>query len=101
MSLRIYVAGPMTGLPDYNLDAFATAATRLRERGHNAQNPGRRGVINGYTWQDYMRDGLSLLLTCEAVALLDGWEDSRGATLEAHVARALTMPVKPIAEWLT
>lgn len=101
MTLRIYVAGPMTGLPDYNLDAFAIAATRLRALGHDARNPGSRGVIEGYTWRDYMRDALSLLLHCEAVALLDGWETSRGATLEAHVAHALDMPVKPIADWLT
>jgi hypothetical protein len=98
--VKLYIAGPMTGLPDYNLDAFAIAATRLRACGYDARNPGSRGVIEGYTWRDYIRDGLSLLLFCEAVAVLDGWEQSKGATLEVHVARSLALPVEPVDHWL-
>lgn len=99
--MKIYIAGPMTGLPDYNLPAFATAAEQLRSVGHDAANPGHRGVIDGYTWRDYMRDGLTLLLSCEAIALLDGWESSKGAQLEAHVAQALALPVEPLGAWLS
>lgn len=99
--MRIYVAGPMTGLPEYNLPTFASTAQQITDSGHEAVNPGYRGVIAGYTWQDYMREGLALLLTCEAVALLDGWEASRGAQLEAHVARALDMPVRYWTDWVT
>lgn len=98
--MRVYVAGPMTGLPEFNLPAFADAAAQLYARGHEAINPGGSGVIPGYTWNDYMRDGLTLLLTCDAVAVLDGWESSKGATLEVYVARALDMPVRPLGEWL-
>jgi hypothetical protein len=97
--MRIYIAGPMTGLPAHNLPAFAAAAKQLAARGYDAVNPGRRGVILGYTWRDYMRDALRELLGCEAVALLDGWEASRGAALEVHVAQALGMPVKPLTHW--
>lgn len=96
----IYVAGPMTGLPGYNLAAFDEAATDLAQAGFDARNPGHRGVVDGHTWQDYMRDGLRMLLGCDAVAVLPGWEDSRGATLEVSVARALDMPVRPVADWL-
>jgi hypothetical protein len=98
--MRIYIAGPMTGIEDYNLPAFAAAALELDALGYQAVNPGHRGVIDGYTWQDYLRDALQLLLTCEGVALLDGWENSRGATLEKHVADALDMPVHPLSEWI-
>lgn len=98
--MKIYIAGPMTGLPGYNLLAFAEAAERLRQLRFDARNPGHRGVIDGYGWQDYMRDGVRMLLDCDAVALLDGWEGSRGASLEVHVARALSLPVRPLHEWL-
>ena len=98
--MRIYVAGPMTGLPKYNLPAFAAATLELRALGYDAVNPGRRGADPAKTWADYMRDGLRDVLACDAVALLDGWENSRGARLEVNVARGLAMPVEPLAHWL-
>jgi hypothetical protein len=98
--MRIYVAGPMTGLPGYNLAAFAAATLELQSLGYDAVNPGRRGADPAKTWVDYMREGLIDVLSCDAVALLGGWEASKGATLEVHVARSLAMPVEPLAEWL-
>lgn len=98
--MRIYVAGPMSNLPGHNLPAFAAATQQLHAAGHDPVNPGRHGVIDGWTWPDYMRRALGELLGCEGVALLPGWETSRGATLETHVADALGMPVRGLAEWL-
>jgi len=98
--VKIYIAGPMSGLPGYNLPAFAAAALELEALGYDATNPGRHGVIEGYTWQDYMRRALVEMLACDAVAVLDGWENSKGASLEVYVARQLAMPVRPIDEWL-
>lgn len=98
--MRIYIAGPMTGLPEYNLPAFAKAATALRAVGYTSIDPGRRGVIEGYTWSDYLRLALTDLLTCEAVAVLPGWENSNGAKLEVYVSQQLGMPVEPLTTWL-
>ena len=36
---RLYVAGPMTGLPDHNYPAFAEAAARLRAVGYEVESP--------------------------------------------------------------
>jgi predicted kinase len=98
--VKLYIAGPMTGLPDYNLPAFAAATQQLQQAGYDAINPGHRGVIDGYTWQDYMRDGIRLLLDCDGIALLDNWSDSKGAALEVHIAHSLAMPVKYVDIWL-
>lgn len=97
---RIYVAGPMTGYEDYNLPAFSEAAEKLRAAGFDAVNPGERGVIDGYEWVDYMRDGIRLLLTCDAIALLPGWFDSKGAALEYVIAHDLGMPAHSVEEWV-
>ena len=96
----LYVAGPMTGLPEYNLPAFAAAAHELESRGYVAVNPGRRGVIDGASWQDYMRWAIADLLTCDGIALLSGWDSSSGARLEVHIATALAMPVRSLSLWL-
>lgn len=98
--MKIYIAGPMTGLPGHNLAAFAAAKVELDTLGYAAFNPGHRGVIPGYTWREYMRDAIALLVTCDAVALLDDWHRSKGARLEWRIANELEMPCKPVCDWL-
>lgn len=51
-------------------------------------------------WADYLRKDLIAMLTdCTAVATLPGWESSRGALLEVHVAGALGMRVESVDSW--
>lgn len=97
--MRLYIAGPMTGLPDYNYPAFDAAAADLTERGHEAINPARRGLIGGWSWADYLRAALRDVTDAEGIATLPGWRASRGACLEVHVATTLGMPVRGVHEW--
>lgn len=100
--MRIYIAGPMTGLPEFNYPAFHTAAERLTERGFDPINPARTEVREHCrTWLDYMRASLHDLAACDAVATLPGWGESRGAALEVHIARSLELPVRSVMSWLT
>jgi NTP pyrophosphatase (non-canonical NTP hydrolase) len=90
----LYLSGPMAGLPEHNYPAFNTAASALRALGHTVTNPAEIHALDSQdTWADYLRIDLEHLLRCEAVALLPGWQNSRGAQLETHVARALGMPL--------
>lgn len=101
----LYVAGPMTGLPDYNYPAFDQAETDLRAAGYDVLNPVNAEDHNttgtAQTWQWYMRHGLAMVIQADGVALLPGAHNSRGAALERHVAEALNLPVKALAEWLS
>lgn len=96
----LYVAGPMTGLPEYNVPAFFAAEERLTEAGFTVLNPARHGVDPAKTWADYMRLGLRDVLDADGVALLPGWQSSKGALLEADVADRLGMHLKPVEDWL-
>lgn len=103
MTDRIYIAGPMTGLPDFNYPAFFGAADRLREAGFEPINPARQRpdvAYQGAKWIDYMRLSLRDVADCDGIATLDGWGNSRGAALEVHIARSLDLPVRPIEAWL-
>lgn len=95
---RIYISGPMTGIPDLNAPAFHAAAAVLRDLGHDVINPAENIADDHHDWRDHMRCDLRLLLTCEAVAMLPGWERSRGARLERHAALELGMPCHSL-EW--
>lgn len=90
---RIYVAGPMTGLPEFNYPAFNAAAERLRALGFEVENPAENPAPECGTWLGYMRMALAQLVRCDGVALLPGWQDSRGARIERELAHKLGLTV--------
>lgn len=90
---KIYLAGPMTGVPDYNYPAFHAAAARLRALGHEVLNPAENPAPACGTWQGYMRMSLVQLVQCEAIVLLPGWAESKGALIERKLAQVLGMDV--------
>lgn len=99
--MKVYIAGPMTGLPDFNYPAFFAAARQLVARGHEPINPARREGREGCsTWQDYMRAALRDVAEADGIALLPGWQDSRGARLERSVGIRLGIEVRMLADWL-
>jgi nucleoside 2-deoxyribosyltransferase len=89
---KIYLAGPMSGLPEFNFPAFNTEAARLRSLGFNVVNPAE---INrpGEARVECLRRDIPELLKCDTVAFLPGWEDSEGARMELCIARQLEMLV--------
>lgn len=95
----LYLSGPMAGYPEWNHPAFHRAADQLRILGYMVLNPADYGV-DEKDWTACLRRDLHDVLRAEAIAVLPGWESSRGATLETDVARRLGMPIYPIHELL-
>lgn len=87
----VYVAGPMTGYIDLNFPAFNVVADMLRVEGYTVLNPADHGVIEGATWEDYLRFDITKLIQCDTIYLLEGWQDSKGAQLEYLIAERLGM----------
>jgi Domain of unknown function (DUF4406) len=88
---RVYLAGGMTGHPELNFPLFHRMAASLRASGYEVMNPAEICPDPTAKWEDCMRADLAALVTCDAIALLPGWEKSRGASLEHTVAMALGM----------
>ncbi|MDK9364193.1 DUF4406 domain-containing protein [Lelliottia wanjuensis] len=95
---RIYIAGPMTGIPEYNRPAFFDAAAQLVDRGHTVLNPAT--LPNGLTQPQYMDICCAMLRCADAVFLLEGWEQSAGARAERALAEKLELGVIFQEEWL-
>lgn len=101
----------MTGIPEHNFPAFNSAAARLRGLGYDVVNPVDLNPIEAQSsWHQCLRNDLSALLTCDALALLDGWQGSAGAHLEMHVAHRVGMLIviaadvverRPPEQWQT
>lgn len=105
---QYYIAGPMTGLPQFNVPAFERMAMRLRFAGFEIISPAEldsegvkaaalisadgkldaNGKLAGETWGDMLARDVKIIadVVRDGVVVLPGWERSRGARLEVFVA---------------
>lgn len=105
---RVYIAGPMKNVPLFNFPAFDEAERFINDEWHNsvAINPAGIDREHGFdpqtlpknwdwsvipseagTREEIMRRDINALLTCDAIYMLPGWENSAGAKAELHLAR--------------
>lgn len=113
MASRVYISGPMTGIPEFNAPAFKKAGDEWRAKGWDVVSPvdmdsalgdtyekeRKLGVWQSANKRDYLRRDLLLLMNYEvthitAIYMLKGWENSEGAKLEHAVARAFGLIIE-------
>jgi len=93
---RVYIAGPMTGIPEYNYPAFNAEADRLRALGFHVENPVDNSPPDCGTWEGWMRKAIAQIITCDRMVMLPGWEASKGAVIEFNLAVSLGMKPQPV-----
>jgi hypothetical protein len=112
--MKVYLAGPMRGIPNFNFPAFDFAAEKLRAQGYEVFSPADHdrelhgeAIENNPTGNERECEakfgftirkalGADLRWICyhaDAVALLPGWEKSTGATAERAVGIALGLTI--------
>jgi hypothetical protein len=105
---RVYIAGPMTGIPEHNHPAFKAAWNALTQAGYEAISPhfiesvieidSRVQIGQGAVYRYALPIDTFALSSCEAVVALPGWEQSQGCGFEKHAADLMDIPwVAP--EW--
>lgn len=110
--MKVYLAGPMRGIPLFNFPAFYSCAHELRRQGHTVFNPaekdaerhdgvdvsvgnetgdeGLAALEHGFSLREALRDDTHwICMEADAIALLPGWERSAGARAEWALAFAL------------
>lgn len=91
--MRVYLSGPMSDIEGHNFPAFHTAAAELRSVGFDVVNPAEINKDTATSWEQCLRLDIKALCDCEGIVVLPGWEMSRGAHLEVHVAHRLGLRV--------
>ena len=118
--MKIYLAGPMRGIKDFNYPAFHAAAAKLRAEGHEVFSPAEhdhkiygKDISNpagdariaaeqhGFDIRAALADDCDFICRhADALYMLPGWERSKGAKAERALAKALNIEIiyPPIAE---
>jgi nucleoside 2-deoxyribosyltransferase len=101
--MKVYLSGPMSGIPDENFPAFNAAARALHLIGYKVVNPAEfntdvTGLEGRARWVKFLKVDIKALVDCDGIVMLPGWEDSEGAKLEHSTASALDIPVMTLAE---
>ena len=86
---KVYISGPITGIDFGNRFAFSCARNALELCGYEVVDPSEVKLDDDASWADYMRADLKLLLDCDFIYMLEGWEDSKGARIERELAENL------------
>ncbi len=89
---KVYIAGPMTGLPDYNRPAFFAAADELVNGGDTPLNPAI--LPDGLSQADYMAICIAMLQRADSIVMLENWERSEGARAELSLAQKLGLRIQ-------
>ena len=100
--MRLYLAGPMRGMPKLNHPEFSAKAKELRAAGDTVFSPAETGIPQS-TEQTRAFIAGDLAWICayaEGVVVLDGWADSPGARAEVATAFAIGIPVWRAVEFI-
>lgn len=115
VSKKIYLAGPMRGIPEFNFPAFFKAASDLESQGYKVFNPAARdnehhgtdiskgneagdeslaAAQHGFNLREALAADLKFICEeADAIAMLPGWENSKGANAELATSKALGLEV--------
>lgn len=104
----IYIAGPMTGYPEFNFPAFKRAAEKYHHLGWTVFNPADKSseeavvahssfgegdgaalVASGWSFREAYKWDTDRVIAADAIYMLKGWEASPGARGEHAVAMAM------------
>ncbi len=92
--VKVYIAGPMSGLTGENRPAFFKAADLLNHPSFNniVLNPAI--LPDGLSQSEYMAICMPMVMMADTVLMLEGWEHSEGATAEFTLAKKLGKQVR-------
>lgn len=95
--MKVYLSGPMTGLPEYNYPMFNRVASDLRSRGYEVYNPAEfawDGPLDDFPLRAAFKEYCSFICEdADAIVMLPRHEASKGASVELALAKVCGLEV--------
>lgn len=96
--MKIYLSGEITGKESEPKKHFNSVEKKLRDEifSYNLEvvNPFNLKHRKDSTWSDYLKTDIKELVTCDCIYMLKGWENSKRARLEFHIAAELGIEIR-------
>ena len=90
----IYISGPITGRPqDETWKKFSEVVQMIRRDSNLIPINPLHFAISGLTYKKQMKLDIAILTQCDAIYMLEGWDDSKGACTEHSIAKTLGLMV--------
>lgn len=85
--MKVYLSGPVTSLPyEEAKKNFSIAQKKLENMGYEVVSPMNNGLFHFDTWVNHMKADIKMLMDCDAIYMLAGWQGSQGAVIELNLA---------------
>lgn len=117
--MRLYLAGPMTSIPQFNFPCFDVWSQRLRDNGFEVISPHESDHPETQRLARLSEDGdpscfpegigaepvptalknVDDIGKCQGIALIPGWQKSSGVIHEIATAVRFRLPVAPVEMW--
>lgn len=99
MGKRVYISGAIAGHDiEERKIAFANVEDMLQRLGYEPVNPFNNGIPAEEHWRVHMHADIKLLLDCDFIYMMKGWEMSKGCKLEHDVATSCGITVLAYAQ---
>ena len=95
----LYVIGTMAKNENLNRAAFEDAQDKLWGAGYHVLTP-YDVVSPNMSYEKAMKASINTMLTCDGVALLEGWDENKNTKLEKEVAIECGLDVRSLYAWL-
>lgn len=114
-AIKVYIAGPMRGIPEFNFPAFHAAAEKLRSYGYEVFSPAEKDIehhgtdiskgnstgseeeaarLHGFDLRRALADDTAWICNnATAIYMLPGWQNSKGAVAERALSIALGLNI--------
>lgn len=104
--MKIYIAGPITVDKDHYQEHFRKAEEYLKSLNWEVINPaleeyddcfyketGEKDKWTPKAWLFYIKRDMDLVSQCDAIYMLEGWEQSPGANVEHITAKKFNLAI--------
>ena len=97
--MKLYLSGKITDCKNYKV-IFSVARKKLEDAGYTVIDPTTLKIPEDTPWHSVMKKTIPKLVSCDGIALIFNWQESRGAVLEAGLALDIYMQAHTVDIWI-